>query len=313
MGIRHPIITQISKDTFHINEFGVSNMYVLRGSERSLVIDAGTGYCDFKKIIESLTDKPYDVVITHAHRDHAGMMHQFDEIYINAKEIPDLDLIFEFPLNLNDFERVCEANVGDFKVWEVTEDMINRGNKDTEIMPLENGHVFNLGNRKVTSYELAGHTLGSMYFVDDYSRIAFTGDCCHPNISTKIPVSTTIRNIQRLQNQLGKDFDCMFSGHVTYCGTLNVLSSDSRILESIIEAYRSVLRGDARYSWERSLRVPGCPITRLALYGPIVKYPFEAAYGPMATVSYIDGLKDGQKLEHVDPLLWEEDEEHIIP
>jgi hydroxyacylglutathione hydrolase len=301
MGIRHPIVTQISKDTFHINEFGLSNMYVLRGSERSLVIDAGTGYCDFKAIIESLTDKPYDIAITHAHADHAGMMHQFDKIYINAKEITDLGTIFQVPLSMDNFERVIEAQVGDWQAWEVTDDMINQGNQDTKIIPLEDGHVFDLGNRKVTSFELAGHTLGGMYFIDDCSRIAFTGDCCHPNISTQIPVSTTIRNIKRLQDHMGKDFDCMFSGHVTYCGTLDVKNTDPRILENVIEAYRSVLRGDAEYSWVRSLRLPGGPISRIALYGPIVTYPFEAAYGPMAQVGYIDGL------------LWEKGEEHIIP
>ena len=43
MGIRHPLIHEISKDTYLINEFGLVNMYVLVGSERSLVIDAGMG------------------------------------------------------------------------------------------------------------------------------------------------------------------------------------------------------------------------------------------------------------------------------
>jgi glyoxylase-like metal-dependent hydrolase (beta-lactamase superfamily II) len=53
-------------------------MCVLVGSERSLVIDAGMGYCDLRAIVESLTDTLYDVVITHAHPDHAGMLHQFE-------------------------------------------------------------------------------------------------------------------------------------------------------------------------------------------------------------------------------------------
>ena len=41
-------------------------------------------------LLATLTDKPYDVVITHGHPDHAGMMHQFDQVYINEKDLPML-------------------------------------------------------------------------------------------------------------------------------------------------------------------------------------------------------------------------------
>ncbi|MDF1514031.1 MAG: MBL fold metallo-hydrolase, partial [Anaerolineae bacterium] len=129
MAIRHPIINEISKDTYLINEFGLVNMYVLVGSERSLVIDAGMGYCDLKAIVESLTDKPYDVVITHAHPDHAGMIHQFDKVYLNDKEIPSLSWAARVDFDLDEFQRNNRLHVGNWEVWEVTEDMIKRGSK----------------------------------------------------------------------------------------------------------------------------------------------------------------------------------------
>lgn len=50
MAIRRPLVNEISKDTYLVNEFGLVNMYVFVGSERSLVIDAGMGYCDLEAI-----------------------------------------------------------------------------------------------------------------------------------------------------------------------------------------------------------------------------------------------------------------------
>ena len=90
MGIRHPIISEIAPETYLINEFGLCNHYLLVGSERALLIDCGMGYYDLLGTIASLTDKPYDVVITHGHPDHAGMMHLFDQVYMNEKDLPML-------------------------------------------------------------------------------------------------------------------------------------------------------------------------------------------------------------------------------
>jgi hydroxyacylglutathione hydrolase len=301
MGIRHPIITQISKDTFHINEFGISNMYVLRGSERSLIIDSGTGYCDFKAIIESLTDKPYDVAITHGHPDHVGMIHQFDEVYMNVKDIPLMEETFSEPLGIDAFRKNNRVHVGeDWQAWEVTEDMINRGNKNTKIIPLEDGHIFDLGNRKVSSYALAGHTSGGMYFVDDYSRIVFAGDCCHQDHACRnVPVSTALRGLIKLYDKFGKDYDRMFTGHTAFCGTLNVRSTNMEILRNLIEAYRALLRGEAKFgSYQHYLSSE--PHT-VIVYGPDSEYFFDNVPGPMILAGFTEGL------------LWEEGEDPIIP
>jgi len=112
MAIRHPLVHEIAKDTYLINEFGLVNCYVLAGSERSLVIDAGMGYCDLRAIVEALTDKPYSVAITHAHPDHAGMMHQFERIYLNDKEKETLAWAAKLDFDLDEFERNNRLHVG---------------------------------------------------------------------------------------------------------------------------------------------------------------------------------------------------------
>ena len=67
--ITKPIIIEIAPETYFINEFGMNAMYLVVGETRALVIDAGTGFCDLKGIVEGLTDLPYDVALTHGHPD----------------------------------------------------------------------------------------------------------------------------------------------------------------------------------------------------------------------------------------------------
>ena len=59
--IKEPMVMEIAKNTYAINEFGLSACYFLVGEERALLIDTACGLSDLKGIAASLTDKPYDV------------------------------------------------------------------------------------------------------------------------------------------------------------------------------------------------------------------------------------------------------------
>ena len=43
MGIKTPFISEIAKNTYAINEFGLTAMYLLVGDESALLIDTGCG------------------------------------------------------------------------------------------------------------------------------------------------------------------------------------------------------------------------------------------------------------------------------
>jgi len=296
MGITEPLVFEIGYRTWLVNELGCNNMYVLEGSERSLVIDAGMGYCKFREIVETITQKPYDVVITHAHPDHIGMMHQFDRIYINKKEVEGNErfaFLTRLNFNMDEFIWNNRQHLGHWEVWTPTEDVICRGKLNTEIFYIDEGKEFNLGDgRIVSSFNLPGHSKGHMYFTDSGSRIAFTGDCVNFNNGTSFhAASTHIRYLQRLLNQYGVCYDRIFSGHCTYCGRLDVYSMEIKIVENLIEAHRAFLRGEALYAEVPNHLHPELPPRKKIVYGE-GKYHVEP---------------------QVPPSLWEEGEEHVIP
>lgn len=302
MALRKPIISEIADRTWLINEYGCNNMYVLEGSTRSLVIDAGMGYCNFREIVEELTDRPYDVAITHAHPDHIGMMHQFDTIHMNKKDMHErFEWMTRLDFDVEEFHWNNRQHIGNWEVWEVTEDMINRGDKNTQIIFIDEGHVFDLGDRQVSAYFMPGHSPGHLYFIDNYSRIAFTGDCVnHDNGSRPVPASTFIRYLLKFLSMHGKEYDRIFTGHSNYCGILDVRCHDINIVRNLVEAYRALLRGEATIQ-----EVPN------HLHPEIMRKV--VVYGSQDTARGGKRLGDPIVRPNVPEKLWEDGEEHIIP
>jgi len=50
-------------------------------------IEAFVADYDVKKTVETLTDKPYDVVVTHMHGDHNGGSDQFETVWMHPADI----------------------------------------------------------------------------------------------------------------------------------------------------------------------------------------------------------------------------------
>jgi glyoxylase-like metal-dependent hydrolase (beta-lactamase superfamily II) len=283
--ITKPIIVEIAPNTYFINEFGMNAMYLIVGQQRALALDAGTGFCDFKGIIESLTRLPYDVALTHGHPDHVGGIGQFDEVYIHPADTAMASHI-SYEQRVQYGEIMGNMGIGYKNVWGYTKEDVVKYTKQPKIKLLSDSQVFDLGGRKVTVYQTPGHSLGSCVFLDDQSRILFSGDAANGNVVTSIAVSTTVRYLIRLQ-KLHTEYDQMYTGHISYAGTINALSQKVQVLDDIIEAFRSLLRGDAKTEVVRNHLFPERTHT-VAVYG-------------LARVGFNPNK------------LWEEGEEHIIP
>ena len=71
-------VSKLKDKTWVFETWDFTTMYLLEGNDKAALIDAGTRCADLDKIVESITNKPYDVIITHAHPDHAGCIGYFD-------------------------------------------------------------------------------------------------------------------------------------------------------------------------------------------------------------------------------------------
>lgn len=243
--LNKPMIASIGPDTYFINEFGANSMFVLVGSKRALVIDSGSGFSDFKAIVESLTSLPYDVAITHAHQDHAGGIGQFDVVYMDPADVPMARAIsYEGRVAYGKVMRSMQPQPGRFaNVWAYTDESVRKWDKLPEFRPLHDGMVFDLGGRKVTAYSIGNHTPGSTFFIDDKSRIMFGGDSTNGNVGVNDAVSTFLRKLLKVRS-LRPKYDRTFTSHTAYANSVNILPQDPQVLDDEIENLRSILRGN---------------------------------------------------------------------
>jgi glyoxylase-like metal-dependent hydrolase (beta-lactamase superfamily II) len=120
----------------------IVRFFLLEGSERALLVDAGFGRENVPELAAELTDKPVQVVITHADFDHIGGSRNFDEVFMHPSEY--LFYLQQLP-NVN-------------------------------VSPLWDGDILDIGGVKYEVILLPGHTPGSISLFDAESGVLVSGD-----------------------------------------------------------------------------------------------------------------------------------------
>lgn len=139
-----PNYVELCKGVYHIEECDGVRITLIVGAESALLIDTGYGKLDLNEIVRSFTDKPFKVVVTHVHPDHAGGCNQFDAVYMNEA---DASLI----------QKYC-------------------ADTPFEYIPLKEGDVFDLGGKTLEAVALPGHTAGCIGLLLREEHILFAGD-----------------------------------------------------------------------------------------------------------------------------------------
>jgi len=265
MPIPKPIIVQLAADVYAINEFGLDSIFVIEGRDSALVIDAGIGCCDLKAIIEDITKKPYEVVLTHGHLDHIGSWDQFEKVYLHPADWEKARAVTIEP-RIASGERM-RGQEGDPDVWYYGPESFREWTRIPEILELRDEQEFDLGDRKIRCVHTPGHSSGSCSFIDPQSRILFSGDACNVSLRiTDCDVETALEGLKRLKAQQA-DFDRNFNGHLAYASGVTHICMPESTLDDCIYAMETILAGKAE---------------------PIVKFQSKWADRPMVA-SYICG------------------------
>ena len=139
-------------------------MHLIVGQERALLIDTAFGIGDLRSLVETLTDKPVDVVNTHFHGDHSAGNGQFETIFIHKYDIPYLEMSEKAE------NRLLPAP-GTYR----EEDIIPL--RSAKHIAMEDGFVFRLGEgHEVKVIHMPGHAAGGCMLLDRKYNLLFSGD-----------------------------------------------------------------------------------------------------------------------------------------
>ena len=146
-----------------------TNLYLIIGEEKALLIDTGSGLFPLKKIVQNLIKgKELIVINTHSDFDHIGGNYEFKEIFIHYKEKERITNPQDISmLKTSQEESIDRFAANNFK--------LKAANKTTAI---KNGHIFDLGNIKITCLYTPGHSIGSISLLSSENEL-FTGDLAH--------------------------------------------------------------------------------------------------------------------------------------
>lgn len=205
-------ITRLNPNSWSILDEGV-RFFLLTGSEKALLIDSGMVVYNARDIVAGLTDLPVSLLNTHADRDHIGSNEQFDSFYMHPDEEP----------------------------------LYRQSGMPGTVIPVREGDILDLGNRRLEIIHLPGHTPGSIAVLDIGGRVLISGDPIQQNghifmFGDHRNMQDYIRSLDHLETYAGR-FDEIWPSH----GTLP-LTPD--ILPKLKAGAESVLKGE----------VPGKPV-----------------------------------------------------
>lgn len=178
-------IHKINSHIYRLNENDGKGLnvdaYLVVGGQRAVVIDALQDNPDLYDVVKEITEQPLFVLLTHGHPDHAGKS--------CAKFIENDVPVYMHP--------------ADKKIL----DSFENGAWREKISVLEDGMCFDLGNYQLKTICCAGHTPGSVVFLNRENHELFTGDAIGSGgfwmqLPHCLPLTTYLKNAEHLLKEV---------------------------------------------------------------------------------------------------------------
>ncbi|MBS3651654.1 MBL fold metallo-hydrolase [Pseudaminobacter sp. 19-2017] len=214
-----------------IDPYLAGNIWLVRGSERDLVIDAGTGIVSPRLVIDSMVNKPVLAVACACYYDHAGGLHYFAERGCHRL---DADQI----ANPTDESSVVSTYVSEAMLTALPYDGFEAANYRMQGAPptvcFDDGDIIDLGDRRLEVLHVPGVTPGSMVLWEAATGSLFTCDTLYddPVLERDFAVGDPITFADTLERLRGLPVNTVFAGHYQSFGRERMLELIDRILRA---------------------------------------------------------------------------------
>lgn len=213
-------------------------MYLVEGEDRAVLIDTGVGVGDLKELVDSLTQKPVTVLLTHGHVDHALGAIGFDDVRMSGldREIYQMHSMFDVrkgyvmgsAMQGGDPALVASIADADYLQPRTVEDFA----------PLAPGDRFDLGGVSVEVLRGQGHTPGSLTMLIPEWRILLLGDACNQftflfdQWASPVPVYKDM--LLKLKAETDGKYDRVLFSHGNGEGPAEMIDSVIKVCDDIL-------------------------------------------------------------------------------
>lgn len=213
-------------------------MYLVEGTEKAALLDTGVGVGDLKALVDSLTDKPVTVLLTHGHVDHAMGAGGFEDVRMSP-----LDLEIYREHSVFGLRRGYVSGTGSMwsdpaLVASVTDGDYMEPKPAEALAPLAPGDRVELGGVSVEVLRGQGHTPGSLTMLIPEWRMLLLGDACNQFTflfdHRAAPVSAYREMLLALKGETQGRFDRAIFSHANGDGPADMIDSVIAVCDEIL-------------------------------------------------------------------------------
>ena len=226
----NPYITAIKSKTGEI-------MYLIEGTKKSVLIDTCIGIKGLKSYIDSIRNNknPLSVLISHGHIDHAMGAPEFDDCYMNSKDIS----LYQSQCDISgrlEYAKMCMGKEAE----NLSEDEFIKAAPDYKFSELSENMKIDLGDITIEVYEAAGHTPGCMAFLIPEIKVLVIGDACNNATFLFDDICSSVtdyqNNMKKLLDKVSGKYDQVLIMH-------HIMDAPKDILEEMIALCDDIYAG----------------------------------------------------------------------
>ncbi|MBV9868914.1 MAG: MBL fold metallo-hydrolase [Abitibacteriaceae bacterium] len=186
------------------------NIYVVKGSQRDIIIDTGLGLGSLRTFVAPITDNPL-LVCSHSHYDHMGSNFEFEERVIHPAEAD----IVAHPTAQNTYADPVLVTEDFYELpWPGFEarDWVAEPAPATGL--IDEGDIIDLGSRSFVVLNTPGHSWGSICLWEEKTGVMFCADTVYEGeLFDFLPCSDIPTYIQSFQCLLEYPVQVAYPGH----------------------------------------------------------------------------------------------------
>lgn len=183
-------VKKIANGTYRIDEFGMTSMYFIVGSEAALAIDCGIGVSDYMRVLRSLTTRPIMLAVTAGLPRHVGGRGQFATLRISRMDFP---LVKKATAKRRVLAFLAAGVAGKCEL-PLFDARIRKTKKEPSYMYIRTGDVIDLGSKHIRIYDTYGVTAGGLAFLSEEDKLLFAGEVYNKNTLLCTPGADTVEH-----------------------------------------------------------------------------------------------------------------------
>ncbi len=257
-------VRQLDPGVHLISEPGHVNSYLVEGSDVAYLLDTGLGVANIRRVAESLSGKPLEVINTHYHFDHTGGNRLFERISIHESgaELLQRPASPETASAYMEYtQRLLEAWVNykesdDVYFHLLTAERLLRplpegfDPSDYQIVPtvptrlLHDDDVLDLGGRQLRVLHTPGHSPDSICLFDEKNGLLFGGDTINTG---PIYAQTDESDLEAFARSTARLADLASSVSRVFVCHFMRMENPPVLLREVADGFQRILDGSATY------------------------------------------------------------------